>query len=74
MLHQSSESSSILGIIALVFCYGLWQLKAWVKTSTLFLSVFGLISGGGSNAISILFAGVMIDYLLQPEVKLAFGK
>lgn len=72
--------SSLIGIL---LAWGLFTLKGWAWITTLIFQGLGILSNlaslaQGSNAggavFSIVISGVIIYYLLRPEVKQAFGK
>ena len=70
-----------LGIAYLVMAYGLWNGKPWAWTTTLILSVIGIILavisisfGNIGSILSIIIHGVVIYYLYRPNVKVYFGK
>lgn len=71
----------VLGVAFLVVAYGLWRGKRWAWTTTLILSVIGIIVAIASLAVgnmgaivSIIIHGVVIYYLYRPNVKSFFGK
>ena len=70
-----------MGYIA--FGVGAWMLKPWAWMLGLVLVGIGLVlsivyiltgAGIGSQIISIVIDGVIIYYLMTPEVKKAFGR
>jgi hypothetical protein len=74
----------VLSVAELAFAYGAWGLKPWawmlgivLQGVSIFMALINWV-GGGSDFFSFLFnaviSGVIIYYLLTPEVKRAFGK
>lgn len=71
-----------LGIPYLVVAYGVWKGRAWAWTSTLILSVIGIIlaivqiviGNYQGGAINVIINGMDIYYLYRPNVKAFFGK
>lgn len=74
----------VLSIVELAFAYGAWTLKPWAWQLGLYasganaaLAVLNLVLGWSvitSAVISVAIAGVIIYYLMTPDVKRAFGK
>ncbi len=71
----------ITGAIALFLAWGLFTLKGWAWLTTLIfqgLNIASHLASFGSNAgsaiLGIVIAGIIIYYLLTPQVKRAFGK
>lgn len=71
------------GIASLAFAYGAWTLQSWAWTLGVALQIISLalslltIIGGGDIAgqvISIVIAGIILYYLMQPSIKAAFGR
>jgi hypothetical protein len=71
------------GIASLAFAYGAWTLQPWAWTLGVALQIISLalslltIVGGGDIAgqiISIAIAGIILYYLMQPNIKAAFGR
>src|SRR5512140_673603 len=74
----------VSGVLNLVFAYGAWYLKPWGWTlgiaaeglavlSSLFNWILGY-SNFGNFLVSLIIAGVIVYYLMTPEVKRAFGR
>ncbi len=72
----------LIGAFGLVLAWGLFTLKGWAWLITLIfqglniLSHLASLSSGkaGGAVLGIVIAGVIIYYLLRPDVKRAFGK
>jgi hypothetical protein len=75
----------VLSVAELAFAYGAWGLKPWawmlgivLQGVSIFMALInwvGSSSGSfGSFLFSAVISGVIIYYLLTPEVKRAFGK
>lgn len=71
----------VLGIIALILGVGMWTLQSWAWTGTLIIQginiinyVINLLRGDGSGIVGLIIAGIIVYYLIRPEVKEAFGK
>ncbi len=72
----------VLGIVALLAGFGLWQLAGWAWLLTIAWAVLGLISaaltllGGdiGGAIISAIIPAIVIWYLYRPDIKAAFGR
>lgn len=72
----------VLGIVALLAGYGLWQLASWAWLLTIAWAILGLISAaltllGGDFAsaiISAILPAVVLWYLNRPDIKQAFGR
>jgi hypothetical protein len=73
----------VLSIIGFVLAWGLVMLQAWAWLITLILqglsiaaNLFGVVSGTnpGGGILQIVISGVIIYYLLRPNVKRAFGR
>jgi len=70
--------------ISLVFAYGAWYLKPWawilgigvegLAVLVAFINWIGGSSGFFSFLVSAAIAGVIIYYLLTPEIKRVFGR
>ena len=74
----------VSGVMNLIFAYGAWYLKPWGWTlgiaaaglavlSSLFNWILGY-SNFGNFLVSLVIAGVIVYYLMTPEVKRAFGR
>lgn len=84
MLVVYSIIALIFAVADLVFGFGAWTLKpwAWMLGMVLFglnivFQLVAVLSGWstlGGVIISIVIAGVIIYYLLTPDVKKAFGR
>ncbi len=76
--------SLIVAVADLALGYGMWTLKGWAWTGALGLEGFNvlyaivmLIAGWStlwSTIVSLVIAGVIIYYLMRPEIKTAFGR
>lgn len=73
----------ISGLIGLLLAYGLFKLKGWAWIVTLIFQILGILSSiinlingisPGVTVIQLVIAGVIVYYLLRPEVKRAFGQ
>ncbi len=74
----------VSGVLSLVFAYGAWYLKPWAwmlglvaEGLAVLSNLVNLILGYsnfGSFLVSLVVAGVIIYYLMTPEVKRAFGR
>lgn len=70
--------------IGLLLTYGLFTLKGWAWIITLIFAILGIISdittlfkaqvNPGWTVFQLVINAVIIYYLLQPQVKRAFGK
>jgi hypothetical protein len=72
-----------LGIASLAFAYGAWTLQPWAWTlgiilqgANIIFAVVAIIGGSTiqSQIIGVAIAGVILYYLMQPNIKAAFGK
>lgn len=67
----------IIGVLSLIFAWGLWTGQSWAWTLTLVFAIlgviFGLLSLPGS-IIQIIIQVIIIYYLFRPNVKAFFGK
>lgn len=74
----------IVGLIGLLLAYGLFTLKTWAWLTALVLNGLSILSSisailfnqnrRGGDILGLIIAVVIVYYLLQPEVKRAFGK
>lgn len=75
----------VISVADLAFAYGAWGLKPWawmlgiiLQGASIFIAFINWIGGNsggfGSFLISAVISGVIIYYLLTPEVKRAFGR
>jgi hypothetical protein len=79
----------ILGVITLInsilllaFGVGAWTLQPWAwllgvisQGISVVLGLWNIVTGNaGGGIISIIIAGVIVYYLMTPEVKRAFGR
>jgi lysylphosphatidylglycerol synthetase-like protein (DUF2156 family) len=74
----------IVGLIGLFLAYGLFTLKGWAWLTALVLNGLSILSSlsailsnqtrKGGDIFALFIAGVIVYYLLRPEVKRAFGK
>ena len=69
------------GVASLAFAYGAWTLQPWawvlgvaLQLISLGLAVLTIIGGGdiASQIIGIAIAGIILYYLMQPNIKAAF--
>lgn len=65
----------------LAFCVGALQMKPWAwplgvvgAAASIILSALQLLGGDVTQIVSIVIAGVIIYYLMRPEIKAAFGQ
>ncbi|HLF25931.1 MAG TPA: hypothetical protein VJG32_06320 [Anaerolineae bacterium] len=72
-----------VSVLDLAFAYGAWNLKPWAWTLgvvaqgiSLVLAVINILQGAdiSGQIISIAIAGIILYYLMTPEVKRAFGR
>jgi hypothetical protein len=73
-----------LGAVYIAAAYGLWNLRPWAWQLTLIAASLSIalqvlqFAGGIGDVTSVVLSvginGVVIYYLLQPEVKAAFGR
>jgi len=72
----------IIALLYLLLAYGLWTGRAWAWTISLVIAglaiVFSLIAlvvrGGVGGLITLVLNGVVVYYLMRPNVKAFFGK
>lgn len=74
----------LFGLIGLWVAWGLFNLKGWAWLTTLIFQGIGIvgnlanlasgIDSPGSIVLQLVISGVVIYYLLRPNVKRAFGK
>lgn len=74
----------IAGLIGLLIAYGLFSLKDWAWLTALILNCLSILSSllavlfnqnrKSGDIIGLVITGVIVYYLLRPEVKRAFGK
>ncbi len=73
----------IFSLIGLIMGYGLWTLRAWAWLGTLIFQGIGILAHivtlfagdlSGGSVMGLVISGVIINYLLQPNVKRAFGQ
>lgn len=75
----------VISVADLAFAYGAWGLKPWawmlgivLQGASIFMALINWVGSSSGNFGSFLFSaaisGVIIYYLLTPEVKRAFGK
>jgi hypothetical protein len=71
------------GIASLAFAYGAWTLQPWawmlgvvLQGASIVLAVIAIISGSdiSSQIIGVAIAGIILYYLMQPNIKAAFGR
>ena len=84
MLAVYSIIAVAFAVVDLVFGFGAWTLKPWAWMLGMVLSglnivfqLVALVAGWttiGGILIPVVIAGVIIYYLLTPEVKKAFGR
>lgn len=77
-----------LGIASIALAYGFWTLKPWAWTLGVAVAAFSiawaiisplllggdLVAGILGNIISIVVWAVVLYYLMQPNIKAAFGR
>jgi len=73
----------IIGILQLIYGWGLWTLKPWAWLLALIGSLLSAISGlvqifaGGNSSsglLSIIIAAIIVWYLTTPDIKRAFRR
>lgn len=75
----------VISVADLAFAYGAWGLKPWawmlgivLQGASIFIALINWVGSSSGNFGNFLFtaviSGVIIYYLLTPEVKRAFGK
>ncbi len=74
----------VLAIADLAFAYGAWTLQPWawmlglgIQAVNVVLNILYLILGWsniGSLIIQVIISGIIIYYLMTPDVKKAFGQ
>lgn len=74
----------LFSLIGLWVAFGLFKLKGWAWLTTLIFQGFSIIGNlsnlansigsPGSSVLQLAIAGVIVYYLLRPNVKRAFGK
>lgn len=74
----------IVGLIGLLIAYGLFTLKNWAWLTALILNGLSILSSlsaifsnqtrKGGDIFALIIAGLIVYYLMRPEVKRAFGK
>ena len=76
----SSLYSIIWGLLALLFAWGLWNLKNWARTGTLALqflnlaaAIVALIGRGSVNWVGTFLSVVIILYLMQSRIRKVFS-
>ena len=69
----------ILSVVSFAIGYGLWKLKEWARITELIFSGIGIVISIGSlyfdpvgSIFQIIINGVIIWYLMKPEVKMLF--
>jgi hypothetical protein len=72
-----------LGIASLAFAFGAWTLQPWawslgviLQGANIIFAVVAVIGGSDitSQIIGVAIAGIILYYLMQPNIKAAFGK
>lgn len=72
-----------ISIAYLAFAYGAWTLQPWAWTLGVAIAIIGivwavlqLLGGGGivSTIINIAISGIVLYYLMQPNIKAALGR
>ena len=78
-LGLNSIYSISWGILALVFAWGLWNLKNWARIGTLILQLLNLVAAlvaligpGTPNWVGALLGAAIIWYLMQGRIRQAF--
>ena len=73
----------VISIAYLAFAYGAWTLQPWAWSLGAAMAVIGIVFavlqwlGGGdivSTIISVAISGIILYYLMTPQVKTALGK
>lgn len=76
---------TLIGVlIGLLLAYGLFNLKRWAWIVTLIFAILGILSDvislvqgqamPGLSVLQLVISAVIVYYLLQPQVKRAFGR
>lgn len=68
---------AIIGILSLIFAWGLWTGQGWAWTLTLIFAVIGILFGLFSlpgSILQIIIQAIIIYYLFRPNVKAFFRK
>ena len=72
-----------IGILNLAFAYGAWTLQPWAWTLGVALQIFSIAMAvlavvGGSDiagqVLGVAISGIILYYLMQPNIKAAFGR
>lgn len=72
-----------ISVLNLVFAFGAWNLKPWawilgvvLEGASIIISLANGLSSNnlGGQVISIAISGIILYYLMTPEVKRAFGR
>ena len=75
--------SLALGIASLAFAFGAWTLQPWawslgiiIQGANIIFAVVAVIGGSSiaNQIIGIAIAAIILYYLMQPNIKAAFGK
>ena len=73
MILNAIATAMISAVFSLVFGWGLWKLKRGVWILLVFLGSLGIFGAVISlNVINFIINVIIVGYLLQPHVKLAF--
>lgn len=74
----------VLAVAQLAFAYGAWTLQPWawmlgigLQGLSILLNILYVILGWsniGSIIVSVIISGIIIYYLMTPEIKKAFGQ
>ena len=67
----------IVGLLWLVIGWGLWNINKWGYQVAMILAIIGIILAlpgiAGAGIVTIIINGIIIYYLIQPEIKDVFG-
>jgi hypothetical protein len=81
LLIPLALASFAFGFISFVLAYGLWNGRQWAWTSTMIISIIGLIVGivglifgSLANVLPVIFYGLILAYLSTANVRAFFGR
>jgi len=67
----------IIGLLWLAVGWGLWNIKKWGYQVAMILAIIGIILAlpdiVGAGIVTIIINGIIVYYLIQPEIKDVFG-
>ena len=67
----------IVGLLWLAVGWGLWNINKWGYQLAMILAIIGIILAlpgiAGAGIVTIIINGIIIYYLIQPEIKDVFG-